>query len=304
MRSHSLCPPNLDALTDDVIGTVRQRQFFTAGFNTTRVNVGYPYTCEERATKSAILPGRSSKLTHLPLRERQRIYKQRYRMKQQSFHDSLEDGNIQLRQDIKELQSRIRGLSYAIERHFALWSVVTDYFRLFRHGLHAPNGSPTAQLDFLRLLNAPDVVAAIAKNWGIFTHFFQDVEVQLQRLEKIGDSSIIGTTITSFTISRRSLMSAFPHLFHGSIVRGIRCMESRGSRLVRKMVDQHLIMRGSVRFDWDNSNNRIERIYSQIDILSSLLQLLGNVEDVSFVFNGARITPDGNVVGDLLIPTD
>ncbi|KAG6948068.1 hypothetical protein JG687_00015718 [Phytophthora cactorum] len=99
-------------------------------------------------------------------------------------------------------------------------------------------------------------------------------------------------------------MNAFPHLFYGSTVRGVQRTESRGYRLVLKLLDQRLVVSGSVRFDRDNLNNRVVRISSQIDLVSALLQLLGNVEDVSFVFNGARITPEGNVVGELPIPSD
>ncbi|KAF4147221.1 hypothetical protein GN958_ATG03631 [Phytophthora infestans] len=109
--------------------------------------------------------------------------------------------------------------------------------------------------------------------------------MQLQRLEKIGDSSVIGTTTTSFPLTRRSLMNAFPNLFYDSTVRS---MESRSYRVVQKLLDQHLVMHGSVRFDWDYCTSRIGRIYSEIDMMSSLLELLGNIEDVSFVFKGAR----------------
>ncbi|KAG2783529.1 hypothetical protein PC129_g9619 [Phytophthora cactorum] len=304
MFSNTLCPPNLDALSDDVIGTVTQRQFLTAGFNTARVSVGHQFAFERHATVLSRLP--HSTLTHLSYRERQRIYKQRYRKKQQIVHDDLEGANTQLRQEIKQLQSRLRGLSIA--RHSALWSVATDYFNFFQHGLHTRNGTPTAQLNFLRLLNVGVGTvldtAAIARNLSIFTHFFQDVDVQLQRLEKIADSAVVGTTTTSFTLTRCSLMNAFPHLFYGSTVRGVQRTESRGYRLVLKLLDQRLVVSGSVRFDRDNLNNRVVRISSQIDLVSALLQLLGNVEDVSFVFNGARITPEGNVVGELPIPSD
>ncbi|KAG3112569.1 hypothetical protein PI124_g8450 [Phytophthora idaei] len=223
MFSNILCPPNLDALSNDVIGTVTQRQLLTAGFNTARVSVGHQFACEGHATVLSRLP--HSTLTHLSYRERQRIYKQRYRKKKQIVHDELEGANTQLRQEIKQLQSRLRGLSHTIARHSALWSVASDYFRLFQHGLHTRNGTPTAQLNFLRLLNAGVGTvldtAAIARNLAIFTHFFQDVDVQLQRLEKIADSSVVGTTTTSFTLTRCSLMNAFPHLFYGSTVRGV-----------------------------------------------------------------------------------
>jgi hypothetical protein len=85
----------------------------------------------------------------------------------------------------------------------------------------------------------------------------------------------------------------FPHLVEGKA--------TRLSSIADKLLGQRLVIRGSVRFDWDSGSSRVTRLISQGDMLSPLLQLLGNLDDVSLVFSRSRIQPDANlVIGDYL----
>ncbi|KAG1705885.1 hypothetical protein DVH05_002449 [Phytophthora capsici] len=150
---------------------------------------------------------------------------------------------------------------------------------------------------------APDIsagtvqsVATIVRNWVVFTRFFQDIDMQLQQLKKVEDCSLLATATITISLSRHALGNLFPNVFYGGVVRGIQGTESRVFRIAKKLIDQRLVLSGSVRFDWNHSSHRVERIDSEFDMMTPLLQLVGNVEDVSFVFNGGLITPSFNVI--------
>ncbi|GMF13506.1 unnamed protein product [Phytophthora lilii] len=118
----------------------------------------------------------------------------------------------------------------------------------------------TAALEkFLQTVVAPTVdigtvsgVQALTNNWRLFTEFFPDIRVQLNR--------------------------------------------PRNQSIAARLADHRIVMQGPVRFNWDNTSNRMSGLYTQTDMVSPLLQLLGNLEDVLVVFSQARLTSDGIVV--------
>ncbi|KAK1942263.1 hypothetical protein P3T76_006585 [Phytophthora citrophthora] len=184
-----------------------------------------------------------------------------------------------------------------------MWTVATEYFRLFQHGLHTQYETPTAQLDFLQAMTVPNIsagtvqsVATIVRNWVVFTRFFQDIDMQLQSLKKVDDCVLLASTTVAMTLSRHSLVNLFPHLFYGGVIQEMQGIENRVYGIAKKLIDQRLVLSGSVRFAWNNSTHRVERIDSEFDMMTPLLRLLDSVEDVSFVFNGGLITPSFNVI--------
>ncbi|KAK1942266.1 hypothetical protein P3T76_006588 [Phytophthora citrophthora] len=184
-----------------------------------------------------------------------------------------------------------------------MWTVATEYFRLFQHGLHTQYETPTAQLDFLQAMTVPNIsagtvqsVATIVRNWVVFTRFFQDIDMQLQSLKKVDDCVLLASTTVTMTLSRHSLVNLFPHLFYGGVIQEMQGIENRVYGIAKKLIDQRLVLSGSVRFAWNNSTHRVERIDSEFDMMTPLLRLLDSVEDVSFVFNGGLITPSFNVI--------
>ncbi|CAI5746278.1 unnamed protein product [Peronospora destructor] len=147
---------------------------------------------------------------------------------------------------------------------------------------------PSARLNFWQATMAPDVVfnaehgvESIMTSWEYFTLWFQDVEIELNGLVKSGMSSFIASTTTSVTITKRSLDQIFPSL--------IKCRDSEGSPLGPKLLGQRIVMRGSTRFDWDNSYGRVVSIISESDMLTPMLNILGCLEDVSQVFERSLI---------------
>ncbi|KAF1778493.1 hypothetical protein GQ600_22542 [Phytophthora cactorum] len=62
--------------------------------------------------------------------------------------------------------------------------------------------------------------------------------------------------------------------------------------LAQRQQNALLVMHGSVLFEWDPDIDRVVRMQSQSDMLTRMLSLLGNVVDVSRVFEGALLTPE------------
>ncbi|KAJ8577186.1 hypothetical protein ON010_g2017 [Phytophthora cinnamomi] len=234
-------------------------------------------------------------------RERRRLNQERYRKRQKQRTISLERGNRQLRDEIERLR---RQRNSGISTKGTMWSIALEYFRVFRRGLHIlpelPTGAQIAELDILRGALAPDLDAGtvhgfelLVRNWMAFTLYFKDVHVQLKRLERITENSLLATTTSSITVTWHSLRHLFPHLTADSTDRRKR---SRWPHIADKMLGARIVMRGSVRFDWSKADNRVIRLITQADMISPLLQLLGNLEDVLHVFQDALIRPDGNLV--------
>ncbi|ETL95181.1 hypothetical protein L917_06979 [Phytophthora nicotianae] len=120
-------------------------------------------------------------------------------------------------------------------------------------------------------------VDALARNWAVYTQYFRDVQIRLDRLDqKLTDQDKI-----------------FPHLMSDDFDYD---KEREWSRIAGRLVNQRLVMRGSVHFNWDGTSNRVMGLITQADMVSPLLQLLGNLEDVSRVFRRARINPESNIV--------
>ncbi|KAF4034288.1 hypothetical protein GN244_ATG13756 [Phytophthora infestans] len=118
---------------------------------------------------------------------------------------------------------------------------------------------------------------------------FDDVRVDLDRLEKDSANSLRAITTTRATISHDTLRVLFPHLNgHGK--------NGKQSLLECKLLRYRLIMRGSVRFEWDDRADRVSSMDTQSDMLTPLLRLLGNLEDVNRVFQGALVTTDCRIL--------
>ncbi|OWZ14551.1 hypothetical protein PHMEG_00011951 [Phytophthora megakarya] len=178
-----------------------------------------------------------------------------------------------------------------------VWSAASDYFRLFRHGFRSlPNDIYSYVLNALESSMSPGVTdgpvsgpKAIITRWMKFSLCFDDIHMDLQRLENgpVGNS-VVATVITSFTISSDSLSLVFPNL-----IKETPANESRSSAksLSGKLLHQRLVVRGSILFEWDETRNRINKMRSQSDMLTPLLRLLGSLEEVSRVFEGALVSP-------------
>ncbi|KAK1947551.1 hypothetical protein P3T76_001561 [Phytophthora citrophthora] len=322
MQNHLLFPPNLHSLSSNVIGDVALRsdnnnyvtthsfttQFFMDEHQRSRPNLTKATTTGRRQSRPILpaekLPYADEMKENVAAYHRERRWKnqERYRTKQRQWVEAFELRNHKMEEEIRQLE-RTRDILTAKRpaTGSTVWSVAVEYFQVFRHGLPASGSVRAAAMDFLQAVMASGLDAgtvqgseALARNWTVFAQFFQDVQVRLNRLEEITENSLVATTTTSFTITKSSISNIFPHLTNYGVDLG---KGIEGSPIVAKLLNQRIVMRGSVHFWWDSdNNNRVVRLISQADMVSPLLGVLGNLKDVATVFNYARINTDCNIV--------
>ncbi|KAG2912587.1 hypothetical protein PC117_g18844 [Phytophthora cactorum] len=271
---------------------------------TQRTEESTPYTTEMTPQSNA----RQMKLS-ASRRERCRINQARYRKRQRQHEEEIEKHISDLQEEIQELETQHQDMMRSAPQNKSMWVVGTEYFRLFRHGYMAPMVAPEptlaekpcirpdkqahVQLDYLQTSMTPDVTdgnvsgaEALLENWKFLSLNHDDVHVQLKRLEQVAHDSLLAVTTTSVTITENTLRQVYPHLIE------------EHSTLNAKLLNQRLVMRGSVRFDWDASCGRMVRVESQIDMLTPMLKLLGSLDDVAYVFDKALLTPDGKITAN------
>lgn len=113
------------------------------------------------------------------------------------------------------------------------------------------------------------------------------MKVELGSLHMNANDSVVAHTVTHLTITERSLHYVFLHL----------CRSSSGEdderlELAAKLLGQRIVVRGSTHFDWDDTYGHVTSVWTQSDLLTPMLRLLGNLVDVSRVFEEALIAPD------------
>ncbi|GMF65827.1 unnamed protein product [Phytophthora lilii] len=66
------------------------------------------------------------------------------------------------------------------------------------------------------------------------------------------------------------------------------------SLLVTRLLGQQLVVRNNEIFEWDDVKNVVVKIYHEADLLTPMLMLLGSLDGVSCLFEGAAVALDGN----------
>ncbi|KAE9175534.1 hypothetical protein PF005_g25359 [Phytophthora fragariae] len=205
--------------------------------------------------------------------------------------ESLEKETRQLRDEITRFEHKRLAISEALPAQQNGWDVALEYFKYFQFGLQSRGRSsaikPTnAQLELLRTAMVPDVVfnsgqgvEAMMRSWKCLSQWFQDVELELEGLDRGAAGSLVAVTRTGVTITERTLRNVFPRL----------CSDRR---LADRLLGQRIVMRGLTRFEWDGACGRFTSVMAHSDMLTPMLRLLGSVEDVSLVFERSIISPD------------
>ncbi|OWZ04367.1 hypothetical protein PHMEG_00023741 [Phytophthora megakarya] len=217
-------------------------------------------------------------------RKRRQETQKRYRRKQEKFMIGLGNDVQKLRDEIEMLELHRRRMSRVVlAADGASWDAVVGYFRLRCHCLQLTRD----QTHFIRKSMDSNVVynnefgiEAIVRNWR-FLRWFGDVEEKLENVKKSATNLMVATTKTSVTITQQTLVNMFPHL-----------VGDGDFQLGDKLLGQRLVMHGSTRFVWGYENERVTSVISQSDMLTPMLHLLGNWEDVAKVFEKAHISPD------------
>lgn len=60
---------------------------------------------------------------------------------------------------------------------------------------------------------------------------------------------------------------------------------------------QEFAMYGSISLQWDEKTGRVTSFHHTADMLTPMLKILGNLDEVSLLFSNASITPDCGLVG-------
>lgn len=111
------------------------------------------------------------------------------------------------------------------------------------------------------------------------------MEIELVRLDLGSDDGLVATVRSATTLSERALRHGFPHLFNSG----------QWTDIGRRLLGKRLVMDGAVNFVWSEEKGRVVSLQYSADMLTPMLQLLGNLEDVARVFAGANITPDSRL---------
>ncbi|KAG6948340.1 hypothetical protein JG687_00015542 [Phytophthora cactorum] len=191
------------------------------------------------------------------MRELRRVRQVRYRIKKDSYASSLEEETRSLRREVGKLE---------LERH-AVFSVAKTIDTAWLCG----GVFPTAPLQLPRDPQGLD--SALGE--------VHDVELELESLDRDNTEALVATTVT---ITEHTLRNVFPHLHDRSDVVML--------KLAEKLQGQRISMHDTTRFLWDPAFRRIPSVIAQADMLTPMLRLLGSLENVSHVFEGALISPD------------
>ncbi|EGZ27683.1 hypothetical protein PHYSODRAFT_469671 [Phytophthora sojae] len=238
-------------------------------------------------------------------RQRNREHQARYKTKQKNRVLDLENGIERLQQEIQELKLQRQIISIGVPGRQTKWGVAAEYFRLFRNGLRAPSrmnlpvGTVAAefpvQRHFLQTTMTSDVVGslgcgvdALLQNWRLITLCHPDVDIQLMRLQAGPGERVVAYTRGTHTITEDTLRYAFPHLNDGS---------NDSAWLASRLLGYKLVINGCTHLLWDADAGRMISIQYTADILTPMLQLLGNLDEVSKLFSKARVNPQCRFCG-------
>ncbi|ETI39265.1 hypothetical protein F443_15136 [Phytophthora nicotianae P1569] len=220
----------------------------------------------------------------------QKKHQQEHRTMQDDHDRTLEVENQQLRMQIESLQRRRRLGSYVRPARENLWNVALEYFRVFRNGLQCRSQSSRSQFELLRATMAPDMAfntgqgpEAMIKSWKCISLWFQNVELELEGMERGPTGLLVASTTTRVTITERTLRNVFPHLW---------VQTGSYKELAEKLLGQRIVMRGSIQFEWNPAQRRVSSVIAQSDLLRPIHSLVGSLEAVTQVFEKAIISPN------------
>ncbi|POM63681.1 Hypothetical protein PHPALM_20885 [Phytophthora palmivora] len=247
---------------------------------------------------------RAQAQTDLELRRiRNRMHQAKHKMKQQQKLVDLEGGIRQLRDEIQQLKIQKEVISACISTNMTVWNVAAEYFRLFRNGYKGPivtlqptsmeNPMGSLQPHFFIATMAEDVasdtgfgVESLLNGWRRLSMCNEDMEIELVRLNVGLDNDLIATVRSATTMSEKALRHGFPHLLK----------DGQWTSLGARLLGQRIVMHGAVSFVWNKEKGRVVSLQCSVDMMTPMMQLLGNLKGVTQVFAHAQVTPDSRLV--------
>ncbi|KAG3165311.1 hypothetical protein PC128_g19943 [Phytophthora cactorum] len=151
-------------------------------------------------------------------RERSRINQARYRERQKQVETKIGDAIVKLISEIEDLETKCKYYVYFSPTP-TRWALASEYFRQLNNYLSSPVRLIKLSSKFLREVLAPDVmdgsrfgVDAQLENWILFVLYFDNVCVDLKGLKRPSPDTVVASTVTSVTITSKTLRRVFPHL--------------------------------------------------------------------------------------------
>ncbi|EGZ12299.1 hypothetical protein PHYSODRAFT_336732 [Phytophthora sojae] len=166
------------------------------------------------------------------------------------------------------------------QRKRSVYNVIVEYFHLFRHGVDVSRGclqsdATQRQQVFLRYSMAPN-----------------DLGFRLDHMSELSKGLIVVSASIRVTITKETLNQVFPRLSGGR--HGSRTGEQQDFKAVSLGV-KLLLLPSTLYFEWDRVTMQVVRLEMAVDFLTPLRREFGNLEDASFVLDGANIAPDSAI---------
>ncbi|EGZ08023.1 hypothetical protein PHYSODRAFT_431150, partial [Phytophthora sojae] len=218
-------------------------------------------------------------------RKRRRMTQQRYRKKIEDKATTLAKDVGELRDDIKRAKMQLRVLT--IYTGMDACRAAVEYVRLFRYGRNKVQnsrkmmlrGDEDAQWRFLQAVVISNVasnrgfgVDVILEGWELLSSRLGCLEIQLVDLDYEAKTLIIADVKCFATITERMLRDA---------------LGGQSPIVAWNPLGQRLAVPGRVRFEWDDAKLQFVSIFFEIDMLTPLMELLGNLEDVCMALNSS-----------------
>ncbi|GMF46493.1 unnamed protein product [Phytophthora fragariaefolia] len=239
-------------------------------------------------------------------REQCRANQARYRQKQLNHAKELELAVQKLRADIPVLKLQKNRLLYGGQQN--IWNVVVEYFHVFRFGVPVTLAMDSSEVDsmdvptdllenaetrhqfaFLRSAMADDIILGerrgvdvLMNQWFQYSTTFQNLYLQLGRIERVNDNFMTATAMMNATVTEVTLNNVFPHLIDDHA-------------LSSRLLGQRLRIPLSLCFEWDSLSCRVSRLETTFNFIKPLMESLCNLSDVALVLENALITRDGAV---------
>ncbi|EEY59193.1 bzip transcription factor [Phytophthora infestans T30-4] len=235
------------------------------------------------------------------------------RANQARYRDKQRNAQVQLkRKELDTLKRRYRDLASRERSNQSPWSIVAEVFRLLETSFHSPwrvasmqemkNHSEIRQvLAILERSFAHD--AAMGELRGadelmeqllLFSQYFGKPHLKLQRIESVAPGVMAARAKLSITVTEFTLRHAFPHLEEPA-------SGDDHVLLYQRLLGQRLECNCSLNFLFDEDSDRVVRLEINIDLASTLLDVLGSLTDVSNVLEHARVSSEcviGGVFGN------
>ncbi|KAG6954592.1 hypothetical protein JG688_00012271 [Phytophthora aleatoria] len=229
------------------------------------------------------------------VREQRRVTQQRYRKKMDQRTKSLENDTLRLQEETHRLELQYNCLISQTPTEETPWSVVAEYYRLFRYGSQVPESTKQAlylneaqiQTNFLHRTMAQTIsvnsgfgIDALLQEWRFVPPMAGDLTVQLLRLEYDDRAAMLATVKVFVTITEDMLRLSFSHLVS---------TDNRLSPFAEKLLREKIVVPVTVRFEWDNTTAQVVSMHSTPDLFTPFTKVLGNLKDAARVLVNSRL---------------